>query len=70
MPGLVVKVLVKEGDAVLVGGEVAVLEAMKMENAVSAHQSGRVTKVYVKSGDQVEAGGPLLDIAIEEAIPG
>lgn len=54
MPGLIIKVLVKEGDRVQAGDTVCVLEAMKMQNELHAKQSGVVKSVLVKQGESVE----------------
>jgi biotin carboxyl carrier protein len=59
MPGKVVKVLVKEGDAVKSGAGVAVVEAMKMENELRAPRDGKVIRVVVKEGQAVESGEEL-----------
>jgi pyruvate carboxylase subunit B len=54
MPGLIIKVLVKEGDRVQAGDTVMVLEAMKMQNELHAKQSGTVRAINVKAGESVE----------------
>ena len=54
MPGKVVKVLVAEGEQVIAGAPLVVLEAMKMEHTVRAHDPGVVRAVHVAVGDQVE----------------
>ena len=55
MPGKVVKLLVAPGDPVTAGQTLLVLEAMKMEHAVKAHEAGTVARVCVALGEQVEA---------------
>ncbi len=60
IPGKVVKVLVKEGDAVEAGDTVAIVEAMKMETNVTASCSGLVEHVYVQADQMVEATELLL----------
>jgi biotin carboxyl carrier protein len=62
MPGLVVDVLVEEGEAVEAGRPVVVVEAMKMQNALAAPVSGRVRRVAVSAGTAVESGALLLTI--------
>ena len=62
MPGIVVSILAKEGAQVEVGTTVLVMEAMKMENNISAHRSGTVRKVLVKVGQEVENGQALIEI--------
>ncbi|MBV0911420.1 acetyl/propionyl/methylcrotonyl-CoA carboxylase subunit alpha [Anianabacter salinae] len=60
MPGLVKSVLVRAGDAVAPGQRLAVLEAMKMEHALTAAVGGTVAEVLVAEGAQVEAGAALI----------
>jgi acetyl-CoA/propionyl-CoA carboxylase, biotin carboxylase, biotin carboxyl carrier protein len=62
MQGTIVKVLVSVGDTVEVGQPVTVLEAMKMENNITAEAAGRVTEVRVKPGDSVGAGDVVVVI--------
>jgi acetyl/propionyl-CoA carboxylase alpha subunit len=54
MPGKVVKVLVAAGEPVVAGAPLVVLEAMKMEHTVRAHDAGVVSAIHVAVGDQVE----------------
>ena len=63
LAGTVVKVLVTAGETVAAGQRVLMLEAMKMETAVSAPSAGTVTDICVKAGDQVAVGDTLLAIA-------
>ena len=65
MPGKVVKVFVKEGDAVEAGDPVVVLEAMKMENEFKAPDKGVVKSVKVSEGEIVESGAILVVIDTE-----
>lgn len=60
IPGLVVKVLVAEGDAVDAEQPVLLLEAMKMENELRAARAGRVKQVKVAPGQRVEQNAVLL----------
>jgi acetyl-CoA/propionyl-CoA carboxylase biotin carboxyl carrier protein len=62
MQGTIVKVLVGNGDAVTPGQTLVVLEAMKMENHVTAHQAGTVSGVNVKEGDTVPTGATIATI--------
>ena len=62
MPGRVVKVLVKEGDAVEKGAGLVVVEAMKMQNELCAAISGTVKSVKVNEGDSVERNAELVVI--------
>jgi len=60
MPGKVVRVLVAPGDEVRAGQGVVVVEAMKMENEISAPRAGRVKSVEVSPGQNVETGARLV----------
>jgi len=62
MQGTIVKVLVEVGDEVEAGQPVVVLEAMKMENNISADRSGTVTEIKVAVGDTVGGGDVVLVI--------
>jgi biotin carboxyl carrier protein len=60
MPGSVLEVKVSVGDTVAEGDVLVVLEAMKMENELTAFQAGTVGQVLVKKGDTVNSGDPLI----------
>lgn len=62
LPGVVTKVLVSAGQAVKKGDTVLVLEAMKMENNITAESDGSVTGICVAAGDSVMEGTVLLTI--------
>ena len=62
LPGLVVVVLVRDGDEVAEGATLLIIEAMKMQNEVRAPRAGRVAAVSVAAGHKVAAGEPLLRI--------
>ena len=63
LPGVIVEVSVKEGQAVKAGQKIAVLEAMKMENEISAPKDGIITAIHVNKGDSVLEGAPIASIA-------
>ena len=63
LPGVIIEVSVKEGQAVKQGQKVAVLEAMKMENEIAATVDGTVTAIHVNKGDSVLEGAPIVTIA-------
>ncbi len=63
MPGRVVRVLVAPGDEVSPRQPLVVVEAMKMENELSASRAGRVKDVQVRVGSSVEAGKLLVIVA-------
>ena len=56
MPGKVIRMLVKAGDAVEAGQGLAVIEAMKMQNEIKSPKSGVVERIIVKEGQNVRAG--------------
>jgi biotin carboxyl carrier protein len=62
MPGKVVRVLVAAGDEVEDGQGLVVVEAMKMENEITAPKPGKVTAVNVATGQIVEGGAVLMVI--------
>ena len=63
MQATVVKLAVSEGDAVVAGDLVVVLEAMKMEQPMTAHKDGVVASIGAAVGETVPAGTVLLTIA-------
>ena len=62
MPGLIVRVLVEEGQVVPAGAGIVVVEAMKMENELTAGVGGVVKKVLVVPGSAVEKGQVLVEM--------
>ena len=62
MPGMIIKYMVKAGDAVKQGDPIVVLEAMKMENALAAPCDGKVQGIKFASGDTVAKGAVLCVI--------
>jgi pyruvate carboxylase subunit B len=65
MPGRVLRVEVQVGDQVRQGQGVVVLEAMKMENELSAPITGRVTAVRAQAGAAVTKGTVLVEVSAE-----
>ncbi|HCF72363.1 MAG TPA: acetyl/propionyl/methylcrotonyl-CoA carboxylase subunit alpha [Arenicellales bacterium] len=61
MSGLLVSISVTEGQAVQSGQEVAVIEAMKMENALKSERDGIVVRTHARQGDTVELGQALIE---------
>ncbi|CAO2591959.1 Propionyl-CoA carboxylase alpha chain, mitochondrial [Lemmus lemmus] len=62
MPGVVVAVSVKPGDKVAEGQEICVIEAMKMQNSMTAGKMGKVKSVHCKAGDTVGEGDLLVEL--------
>ena len=63
MPGNILKINVSAGQKVNEGDVLIVLEAMKMENEITATKAGTVAQVAVTKGQVVETGSPLVVIA-------
>lgn len=61
MPGLLVRLAVAEGDQVKPGEELAVVEAMKMENVLRAERDGRVKTIATAPGESLEADQIILE---------
>jgi propionyl-CoA carboxylase alpha subunit len=61
MPGLLIRVVVAEGDEVKAGEELAVVEAMKMENVLRAERDGVVHTVHVAAGDSLAVDQSILE---------
>jgi propionyl-CoA carboxylase alpha chain len=61
MPGLLVSVTVEEGTEVKAGEELAVVEAMKMENILRAERDGKVTKLHAQPGDSLAVDQAILE---------
>lgn len=63
LPGVIISVDVKEGQAVKRGQKVAVIEAMKMENEILAEFDGTVTAIHVSKGDSVLEDAKIVTIS-------
>lgn len=63
MPGVVTKILVREGDVVAKGAALVILEAMKMEHQIVAPQEGKVAKINCREGELVQPGVELVELA-------
>ncbi|MBT8442094.1 MAG: acetyl/propionyl/methylcrotonyl-CoA carboxylase subunit alpha [Gammaproteobacteria bacterium] len=61
MPGLLVRLAAKEGDEIKAGEEVAVVEAMKMENSLRANEDVVVAKVLAEEGESLIVDQPILE---------
>ena len=56
------KVLVKQGDAVQEGQLLCIIEAMKMENEITAHKAGTIAELPIVEGEPIQAGAPIATI--------
>lgn len=62
MPGMIVKVVYKEGEYIQKDDKLIIIEAMKMENAIKSPINGNIKHVFAKEGNAVEKDAPLLEI--------
>jgi acetyl-CoA/propionyl-CoA carboxylase, biotin carboxylase, biotin carboxyl carrier protein len=62
MQGTIVKIVASEGQHVSAGDVIVVLEAMKMEQPLTAHQDGTVTGLAVEVGQTVSAGATICEL--------
>jgi biotin carboxyl carrier protein len=63
LPGVILKLNVKEGESVHEGQTVAIMEAMKMENEIESHIDGTVKSIHVKEGENVLENALLMTIS-------
>ena len=63
IPGLINKIFVKSGDKVHIGDKLCILEAMKMENEITALKEGVITKIHIKEGTNVLKNELLMEIS-------
>ena len=62
LPGTIIDITCKEGDAVKKGQKLIVLEAMKMENSINSDRDGVIKEIKVNKGDSVLEGADLVVI--------
>ena len=62
LPGVVIKINAKVGDKVSTGDTILILEAMKMENNITADSNGTIKTILCKEGDQVQSGQALVEL--------
>jgi len=60
MPGVVLEVSVKAGDAVVRGQQIAILEAMKMQNSIKSPRAGTIAEVCVEAGQAIGHGDAII----------
>ncbi len=64
MPGLLIDVMVKEGDTVSAGDSLAIVEAMKMENVLKAERAGTIAKIVAAPGSTLDVDEKILEFEI------
>ena len=62
MPGKILDIMSSENEAIQDGEAILILEAMKMQNEIISHVTGKITKVFVKTGDNVMKDDILVEI--------
>ena len=62
MPGLVISILVEDGQQIARGDVLVILESMKMQNELKSPRDGRISRLRVKEGDNVERKQTLLSV--------
>jgi Acetyl/propionyl-CoA carboxylase, alpha subunit len=62
MQGTIVKIVVEDGATVAAGDTIVVLEAMKMEQPLTAHKAGTVTGLSAQVGQTVASGAAICEI--------
>ena len=62
LQGTILKVAVEKGAEVEEGALICVIEAMKMENEITAHVAGKVTELNVSEGAAINSGDPICKI--------
>ena len=63
MPGSIINIAVRSGEEVKEGAVLLILEAMKMENEITAPRPGTVGEIFINVGDTVTGGEPLLELS-------
>jgi propionyl-CoA carboxylase alpha chain len=70
MPGTVLSVAVHDGDTVFQGQEIAVLEAMKMQNVIASPKAGKIKKVHVVPGMSVASDDTVVELESDQSAIG
>lgn len=65
MPGRIISIAVNEGEKVVEGSELVVVEAMKMQNILRTSHSGIIKKIHVQAGNNVRSGQVLIEFLDE-----
>ena len=62
IPGTIIQIFVNEGEELLKGTPLLILEAMKMENEIVAPEAGTIAKILVNEGDKVNANQVIVEM--------
>ena len=62
MPGAIISIMVKSGDAVKAGDVLLILESMKIQNEIRAPREGKIKEVFISEGKYVRRREPLIAI--------
>lgn len=62
LPGIITKIVVREGDTIKEGDTLLVMEAMKMENNIQAEKAGTIKAIKVREGDNVLQDDVLIEL--------
>jgi len=62
MPGIILSILIKEGQKVKEGDTLLILEAMKMENTITSPKDAIIKSITIKSGETVEKGQLMIEL--------
>lgn len=62
MPGIIIDIKIQEGDLVKEGDTLVILEAMKMENAITSMKDAKIKSILIKTGDTVEKNKLLIEL--------
>ena len=68
IPGTIMKIEVKEGQAVQEGDVLLILQAMKMNNKLTAPFSGKIKRIDVKEGDKLPKGALMIEMEDNETV--
>lgn len=68
IPGTVMQIEVKEGQAVEEGDTLLILQAMKMNNKLTAPFSGKIKSIHVQSGDKLPKGALMIEMEENETV--
>ncbi len=65
LPGVIVSILVSEGDEVRSGTELCVIETMKIQQTLRSSNQGKIMKIYIKESDHIKTGDKLFESTLK-----